>query len=206
VGVAVVEIDTHEGSRPEYRANGADRCYYCKDELFTRIDDGLAAALGLAAIAYGENADDARRVDRPGAVAATRHHVLRPLADADLDKKAVRELARTWALPNADKPAAPCLASRIPHGEEVTPGKLRQIDQAEEAVRRLGFGELRVRHHGDIARLELPAGDLIRAVSEPLRTRVQAAIRSAGFRYAVVDLAGLQSGLFTLTALRSAGD
>jgi uncharacterized protein len=89
---------------------------------------------------------------------------------------------------------------------EVTPEKLRQIDDAEEAVRRLGFAELRVRHHGDIARLELPAPDLIRAVSEPNRTRVQAAIRAAGFRYAVIDLAGLQSGLFTLTALRSAGD
>jgi uncharacterized protein len=201
IGVEVVEVETFEGERPEYRANGADRCYHCKDELFTRIDDDLTATHGLSAIAYGENADDVRRADRPGALAATRHRVLRPLADGGLDKAAVRALARVWGLSSADKPAAPCLASRIPHGAEVTPAKLRQIDEAEEAVRRLGFGELRVRHHGDIARLELPAQDLVRAVSEPLRARVQAAIRAAGFRYAVVDLAGLQSGLFTLTAL-----
>ncbi len=205
IGVEVVELETYEGERPEYRANGADRCFYCKDELFARIDDTLVAEHGLAAIAYGENADDARRPDRPGAAAATTHRVLRPLADAGLDKRAVRELARSWGLSSADKPAAPCLASRIPHGEEVTPEKLRQIDQAEDGVRALGFPELRVRHHGDLARLELPADDLARAVSEPLRSQVQAAIRRAGFRYAVVDLAGLQSGLFTLTALSIGG-
>ena len=201
IGVEVVEIETYEGERAEYRANGADRCYHCKDELFTRIDDELAAAHGLTVIAYGENADDALRPDRPGAEAATRHRVLRPLADAGLDKAAVRRLARAWGLPSADKPAAPCLASRIPHGEEVTPTKLRQIDEAEEALRRLGFTEFRVRHHGDIARLELPSGDLVRAVSEPLRTEFQAAVRAAGFRFVAVDLAGLQSGLFTLTVL-----
>jgi pyridinium-3,5-biscarboxylic acid mononucleotide sulfurtransferase len=201
IGVEVIEITTYEGERPEYRANGADRCFYCKDELFTRIDDDLAAAHGLTAIAYGENADDAQRPDRPGAEAATRHRVLRPLADAGLDKTAVRALARSWGLRSADKPAAPCLASRIPHGEEVTPEKLRAIDEAEEALRGLGFAEFRVRHHGEIARLELPARDLVRAVSEPLRTQVQAAIRRAGFQFVVVDLAGLQSGLFTLTVL-----
>ncbi|HET9649002.1 MAG TPA: ATP-dependent sacrificial sulfur transferase LarE, partial [Microlunatus sp.] len=201
IGVEVVEIATYEGDRPEYRANGADRCYFCKDELFTRIADGVAAEHGLAAVAYGENADDARRPDRPGAAAATDHQVLRPLADADLDKSAVRTLARAWNLPSADKPAAPCLASRIPHGDEVTPQKLHQIDQAEEALRQLGFTEFRVRHHGEIARLELPGEDLLRAVAEPLRGRVQQAVRAAGFRYAVVDLAGLQSGLFTLAAI-----
>jgi uncharacterized protein len=153
-------------------------------------------------VAYGENADDARRVDRPGARAATQHQVLRPLADAGLDKRAVRELARAWALPCAEKPAAPCLASRIPHHDPVTPEKLRQIETCEESLRRLGFTDLRVRHHGDIARLELPVNELAAAVSEPLRTSVQAAVRAAGFRYAVVDLAGLQSGMFTLSALR----
>jgi len=127
--------------------------------------------------------------------------VLRLLADAGLDKAAVRTLARGWGLRSADKPAAPCLASWIPYGEEVTPEKLRAIDDAEEALRDLGFAEFRVRHHGEIARLELPATDLVRAVSEPLRTQVQAAVRRAGFRFVVVDLAGLQSGLFTLTVL-----
>lgn len=206
IGAALVEVVTHEGERAAYRANGADRCFHCKDELFTRIGDDVAAAYGLDAIAYGENADDARRPDRPGARAATTHRVLRPLADAGLDKAAIRRLARAWALPCADKPAAPCLASRIPHHEEVTPEKLAQLDAAETALRRLGLVELRVRHHGEIARIELPADELVRAASEPLRSQVRRAVLAAGFRYAVVDLGGLQSGAFTLTALgRDAG-
>ena len=202
VGVPLVEIETHEGDRPEYRANGADRCFHCKDELFSRIDDDVAATHRLDAVAYGENADDARRPDRPGSRAATNHRVLRPLSDAGLDKAAVRRLARAWGLPSADKPAAPCLASRIPHHSEVTPEKLAQIDSAEAALRALGFADLRVRHHGDIARIELPAADLVRAASEPLRHEVRQAVVQAGFRYAALDLGGLQSGDFTLTVLR----
>jgi uncharacterized protein len=101
-------------------------------------------------------------------------------------------------LPCADKPAAPCLASRIPHFEVVSPEKLRQVERAEAALRRLGFGDLRVRHHGDVARIELTADDLVRAVTDPLRRAVQAAVADAGFRFAAVDLAGLQSGAFTL--------
>jgi pyridinium-3,5-biscarboxylic acid mononucleotide sulfurtransferase len=202
VGVPIVEVETREGDRLEYRANGPDRCFHCKDELFTRIDDDLVARHRLSAVAYGENADDARRVDRPGSAAATYHRVLRPLADAGLDKGAVRSLARHWGLATADKPAAPCLASRIPHGAEVTPEKLRQVEAAEDALHALGLGEFRVRHHGDVARLELPVSVLERVLGEPLRSRVQAAVRAAGFRYATVDLAGLQSGKFTLTALQ----
>ena len=206
IGAPVVEVRTYEGDRPEYQANGPDRCFFCKDELFARISDDVVAAHRLDAVAYGENADDARRPDRPGSRAATNHRVLRPLADAGWDKAAVRRLARAWQLPSADKPAAPCLASRIPHHELVSPEKLQQIDQAEEALRRLGFADLRVRHHGDIARIELPADDLVRAVSDPLRTAVRTAVRSAGFRFAVVDLAGMQSGNFTLTVLQGAHD
>ena len=202
VGAALVEVDTHEGDVAAYRANGPDRCFHCKDELFSRIDDEVVAAHALDAVAYGENADDARRVDRPGSRAADAHRVLRPLADAGLDKAAVRRLARAWALPCADKPAAPCLASRIPHHEEVTPEKLRQIDAAEAGLRRAGLSDVRVRHHGEIARLELPEADLGRAAVEPLRSEVRRAVVDAGFRYAVLDLAGMQSGLFTLTALR----
>jgi pyridinium-3,5-biscarboxylic acid mononucleotide sulfurtransferase len=201
IGVPVVEVQTAEAENAAYQANGADRCFHCKDELFTRISAEVVAAYGLDAVAYGENADDARRPDRPGARAATQHHVLRPLADAGLGKAEVRALARAWRLPSADKPASPCLASRIPHHEPVTPEKLAQIDLTEEALRSLGFTDLRVRHHGDIARIELPVADLVRAVSEPLRSRVQAAVRAAGFRFATVDLAGLQSGLFTLSVL-----
>jgi uncharacterized protein len=196
IGVPLLEISTYEGDRPEYQANGPDRCFYCKDELFSRIEDGIADRYGLDAIAYGENADDARRPDRPGARAATNHNVLRPLADAGMTKLAVRTLARYLGLQVADKPAAPCLASRIPHHHVVTPAKLSQIERAESALRQLGFAELRVRHHDDIARIELPLSDLIRAVSDPLRTKVLEAVRSAGFRFVAVDVAGIQSGAF----------
>lgn len=198
IGVAVVEVTTHEQDRAAYRANGPDRCFHCKDELFTRISDEVVAAHRLDAVAYGENADDARRPDRPGARAAVTHRVLRPLADAGLDKAAVRAIARSLGLPCADKPAAPCLASRIPHFADVTPEKLRQVELAEAGLRRLGFGDLRVRHHGDVARIELPAADLPRAVADPLRGAIRDAVVAAGFRFAAVDLAGVQSGAFTL--------
>jgi uncharacterized protein len=204
VGAPVVEVVTYEGERAAYRANGPDRCFHCKDELFTRIDADVVAAHRLDAVAYGENADDARRPDRPGSQAATDHRVLRPLADAGLDKEAVRRLARAWALPSADKPAAPCLASRIPHHSEVTPEKLAQIDQAEAALRRLGLADVRLRHHDDIARLEVPVADLARVASSPLREQVNRAVRAAGFRYATLDLGGLQSGAFTLHVLQQA--
>jgi uncharacterized protein len=202
IGVPVVEISTYEGDREAYRANGPDRCFHCKDELFSQISDGVAAEHGLDAIAYGENADDARRLDRPGALAATQHAVLRPLAAAGMTKADVRAIARELRLTVADKPAAPCLASRIPHHQPVTATKLRQIDQAEESLRQLGFEDLRVRHHGDIARLELPAADLARAVTDPLRDQVLRAVRAAGFRFVTIDLGGIQSGAFTLEVLQ----
>ena len=128
--------------------------------------------------------------------------MLAPLRDAGLDKAAVRALARAWALPCADKPAAPCLASRIPHHSEVSPEKLRQIDVAESGLRRLGLGDFRVRHHDDIARLELPGDDLARAAQEPLRSAVREAVLAAGFRYVVLDLGTMQPGAFTLTVLQ----
>ena len=124
IGVSVVEIETREGERAAYVANGPDRCFHCKDELFSRIDSEVLRAHRLDAVAYGENADDVRRPDRPGSRAATDHAVLRPLADAGLNKADVRGIARALGLPVADKPAAPCLASRIPHFEPVTPDKL----------------------------------------------------------------------------------
>ena len=206
VGVRLVEVMTYEGDRPEYQANRADRCFYCKEELFSRIDDEIADRYGLDAVAYGENADDARRPDRPGARAAANHHVLRPLADAGITKSAVRTLAHALGLQVADKPAAPCLASRIPHHHVVTPTKLSQIERAESALRQLGFAELRVRHHDDVARIELPPADLIRAVSDPLRTKVLDAVRGAGFRFVAVDVGGIQSGAFTLPLVTSDHD
>jgi uncharacterized protein len=201
VGVPVVEVVTTEGDDPAYRRNGPDRCYFCKNELFSRISDDIVAAHGLSAVAYGENADDARRPDRPGGRAAREHGVLSPLADAGLDKAAVRRIARAFGLPSADKPAAPCLASRIPHLEEVTPHKLAQIEAAESGLRRLGLGDLRVRHHGEVARVEVPVHDLARVTEDPLRQAVVDAVRAAGFRYVALDLAGLQSGSFTLAQL-----
>jgi len=172
VGVPVVEVETREGDRPEYRANGPDRCFHCKDELFTTIGAEVLDRHGIDRIAYGENADDTRRPDRPGAQAATRHHVLRPLADAGLDKAAV-------------------------HHEPVTPAKLAQVEAAERALRALGFTDCRVRHHGDVARIELPTGEIARAAAD-LRDEVQHAVVAAGFRFVAVDLAGIQSGAFTL--------
>jgi uncharacterized protein len=198
IGAPVVEVATREGERAAYRANGPDRCYHCKDELFTRIADEVVTAYGLDAIAYGENADDMLRRDRPGARAAVEHGVLRPLADAGLDKAAVRRVARVLGLSCADKPAAPCLASRIPHHRPVTPETLAQVEVAERALRTLGFVDCRVRHHGEVARVELPSDDLVRAVSEPLRGQVHRAIVAAGFRFVALDLAGIQSGAFTL--------
>ncbi|MEE6271948.1 ATP-dependent sacrificial sulfur transferase LarE [Georgenia wangjunii] len=196
IGARVVEVVTHEGDSPAYRANGPDRCFHCKDELFARISDELVADLALAAVAYGENADDALRPDRPGSQAATNHAVLRPLAEAGLTKAMVRAVARALDVPVADKPAAPCLASRIPHFQEVTPDKLRQVDVAEAAVRRLGFADCRVRHHGDVARVELLAADIPRAAE--LHEALHAAVSAAGFRFVALDLRGIQSGAFTL--------
>ncbi len=202
IGVPVIEVHTHEGERAAYRANGPDRCYHCKEELFTRVDEDVVTTHRLSAVAYGENADDARRPDRPGSRAATAHQVLRPLADLGLGKADVRRIARSLDLPCADKPAAPCLASRIPHFSPVTPQKLAQIEQMEAALRRLGLSDLRVRHHDEIARIELPDADLARAVTD-LREPIQQAAAEAGFRYATLDLAGMQSGRFTLSVLNA---
>ncbi|GAA1962724.1 ATP-dependent sacrificial sulfur transferase LarE [Kitasatospora viridis] len=201
IGARVVEVATREGESSAYRANGPDRCFHCKDELFSRISAEVVQEHGLAAVAYGENADDARRADRPGQRAATAHRVLRPLAEAGLDKAAVRRLARALGLPCADKPAAPCLASRIPHFQEVTPAKLAQVEHAERALRALGFTDSRVRHHGGTARIELPPADLARAVADPLRATLVQAVKDAGFGTVTLDLDGIRSGAFTLSVL-----
>lgn len=194
-------METNEAADPNYRANGPDRCFFCKDEMFRRIDDALVDKLGLAAVAYGENADDAKRPDRPGSRAAVKHRVLRPLAEAGLTKRDVRALAHYLDVPVADKPAAPCLASRIPHGSEVTPQKLAQIDLAEDVLVAHGFKEGRVRHHGDIARIELPTAELPRAMDAGVRETLLAGVRAAGFRFVTIDLAGIQSGAFTAAAM-----
>ena len=202
IGVPLVEVVTHQGEVAGYADNGADRCFFCKNELFTVIDEQLAAQYGLAAVAYGENADDRMRPDRPGARAATAHRVLRPLADCGATKTQVRALARAWGVPVADKPAAPCLASRVPHGDPVTAEKLHRIDAAEDVVLArqgaAGFSDARVRHHGPVARIEVPADELGRLADAALRRRLVEGVRAAGFRFVTLDLAGIPSGAFTL--------
>ncbi|MEL4356965.1 MULTISPECIES: ATP-dependent sacrificial sulfur transferase LarE [unclassified Luteococcus] len=200
IGVVPQELVTREMDNPAYRSNGPDRCYFCKDELFTRMRDE-ATRLGVDALAYGENADDALRPDRPGSRAATEHRVLRPLAEAGMTKADVREVARALGLRCAEKPAAPCLASRIPHFSEVLPEKLAAVARAEEAVRDLGFSDCRVRHHDELARIELPADELQRALEGPVREELVARIKACGFHHVSLDLEGIKSGTFTLTVL-----
>lgn len=182
-------VETHEVERPEYARNSGDRCYWCKDELFEVLAP-IAAESG-AAVAVGTNIDDLGD-HRPGLRAARERGVLSPLVDAGLSKADVRALAARRGLPVADKPASPCLASRVAYGVEVTPERLRRIDAAEEALRALGFDVLRVRDHGDLARVEVPLEDLPRAAA--LRDEIHARITETGFRYVTLDLAGFRSG------------
>lgn len=206
IGITLVEVPTFEIDVPAYQANQADRCLHCRTEMFARFTGETAAELGLAQIAYGENASDTLCPDRPGAGAATTFGVLRPLATAGVDKAGVRALARALGLSVADKPASPCLASRIPHGTPVTPAILRQIEDAEDAVIAAGFPEARVRHHGEIARIEVPVSDLPRLTSPAVRLLLLDGVRSAGYRFVTLDLAGLQSGAFTLDLIRRRND
>lgn len=189
-GIPLLRVRTHEGEDERYRANHPDRCFYCKDDLFVRI--GETPALGaFEHVAYGANLDD-RSDHRPGAEAALRHHVIAPLAQAAFTKDLVRRTARTLGLELWDKPAAPCLASRVPYYAEVTPEKLAQIERAEAVLKELGFRDCRVRHHGDTARIEVP---------EPEHTKVEkvwsiivAGVTAAGFRDAILEADGLRSG------------
>jgi pyridinium-3,5-biscarboxylic acid mononucleotide sulfurtransferase len=191
IGVAHEVITTDELAREGYRANGADRCYHCKTELYGTLG-ALAARRGYAAVLSGANADDLGDW-RPGLQAADEHGVVHPLVM--LTKARVRELAEALGVPSARKPASPCLASRIPYGTAVTPAVLAQIDRAERAVKALGFGELRVRHYGELGRLELPAAALETVAPGSLEeATLRRAVRSAGYARAVVGRAPLRSG------------
>ncbi len=192
IGIRHRLVESHELEAEAFLVNPPDRCYVCKQIRFTALK-ALAAAEGLEAVVHGENADDAGAY-RPGVRAAQEAGVRAPLLEADLSKAEVRELAHRLGLPNAEKAASPCLATRIPYGERVTLEALDRIGRAEAALRDLGFGDLRVRHHGDVARLELLPADLERAATGPLRPLVNRAVRDAGFRYVALDLAGFRSG------------
>jgi uncharacterized protein len=185
-------IRTDELARPEYRANPTNRCYFCKHELYTALTV-LAGARGFDAIADGSNADD-RGDYRPGRQAAREFGVVSPLDEAALSKADIRELSHEAGLPTWDEPASACLSSRIPYFSEVTDEKLRVIEQAEEAVRALGFKVVRVRHHGEIARIELGRDEMSRALDPAIGSAIDRALRGLGFRYVTIDLKGYRLG------------
>lgn len=190
IGARHLVLRTDELSNPNYAANPANRCYFCKTELYTKLT-ALAAEHHLAWIVDGNNADDVGDW-RPGMKAARERGVRSPLREVGLTKAEVRELSAHLGLPTADKPAAACLSSRIPYGMEVTVEKLRQIAQAEAALRELDFRGFRVRHHGDVARLEFREDDLDAAMAR--RRDVSAAVQAAGFKYVAIDLQGYRMG------------
>jgi len=185
-------IRTHEMDRPAYRANAPDRCYHCKHELYSVLAD-VARARGFAAVADGNNADD-RGDYRPGRQAAREFGVVSPLDEVGLTKADIRELSREAGLECWDEPASACLSSRIPYFSEVTDTKLRQIEQAETAVRALGFRVVRVRHHGDLARLELAREEMPRALDPEIADAITSALKGLGFRFITVDLKGYRTG------------
>jgi uncharacterized protein len=185
-------VATDELERPEYQRNDANRCFHCKDELFA-VMEALGAQLGFAHIAYGMNADDTRDF-RPGQRAAEQHAVLAPLAEAGLAKVEVRALAKAAGYPLWDRPAAPCLSSRVEYGRKVTREVLEQVERAEEAVRQLGFRELRVRHHGELARVEIARTELPRALSMEMLDALTSALKQAGYQYVTLDCTGFRSG------------
>jgi uncharacterized protein len=185
-------VETHEMANPDYRANRPDRCYHCKTELFDVLD-GVAGELGFEAVAYGVNTDDTGDF-RPGHRAAGEHSVLSPFLDAELSKAEIRALSRVAGLPTAELPASACLSSRLPYGTEVTPERLSQVEQGEQALRELGFRQVRLRHHGELARVEIDPTELPRALEPEMAARVVAAIKPLGFRYVSLDLEGYRSG------------
>ena len=191
-GLAHRFVGTREVENPDYAANPSNRCYFCKSELFDVLER-LRQELGFDAVAYGINSDDTGDF-RPGHQAAEEHRVLSPLLDAGLSKSEIRQLSREAGLPSADLPASACLSSRIPYGMEVTPEKLRQIDRAEDALRELGFRQVRVRHHGDLARIELAPDELGASVDTARMRLMSKALHDLGFRYVALDLDGYRTG------------
>lgn len=192
LGVRHEFIETHEMENPKYRANAADRCYFCKDELFTVLDV-MAQERGFAAVAYGVNADDTLDF-RPGHRAATEHRVLAPLLDARLHKAEIRLLSQRAGLPTWDRPASACLASRLPYGTEVTPERLALVERGEAALRELGFRQFRVRLHEKLARVEIAPEEMPRAMSPEMAASIAARLKAVGFTYVALDLEGYRQG------------
>lgn len=192
-GVPVLEIDTDEMSDPRYAANPTNRCYFCKSELWSKLVP-VAHERGLAVVVDGTNADDLGDY-RPGAQAAREAGVRSPLAELGFTKDDIRALSRARGIPTWAQPSSPCLSSRLPYGTAVTPARLLEVERAENAVRALGVvGDLRVRHHGDTARVELSRDELARWLEPERAARLAAAVRSAGFARVTLDLRGFRSG------------
>jgi pyridinium-3,5-biscarboxylic acid mononucleotide sulfurtransferase len=185
-------IRTDEMSRPEYRSNPTNRCYYCKHELYTQLT-AIARDRGVAAVADGSNADD-RGDYRPGRQAAREFGVISPLDEAGLTKSEIRELARRAGMPTWDEPASACLSSRIPYHSEVTPEKLAMIEAAERVLRELGFRVFRVRHHETIARIELAREEMARALDPEVAASIDRQVRAVGYRHVTIDLRGYRQG------------
>jgi uncharacterized protein len=193
IGIHHEVLQTDELNVPEYRENTAQRCYYCKTELFTQVEK-IARRLKMAVVADGSNRDDCGE-HRPGIRAAEERQVRSPLAECGLTKPELRRLAEHWGLPTWDKPATPCLSSRIAYGEKVTPERLAMIDRAERFLRRHGFQPLRVRYHkGDAARIEVSVEELPRLTDPDFRRKVVEHLKSLGFKYVSLDLEGFRSG------------
>ncbi len=196
IGIRHIVIATDEFANPDYRANNFDRCFHCKSELYSQLGN-LKERLGVDVVVNGANADDLSDY-RPGMQAADEHRIRSPLAECGFTKKEVRELATAWELPVADKPATPCLSSRVAYGLEVTPERLARIDRAEQFLRSLGFRELRVRlHANDMARIEVPASEIAELCDPTVRHAVVAEFEQLGFKFVTLDLAGFRSGGFT---------
>jgi uncharacterized protein len=200
-------IETNEMERPEYVRNDARRCFYCKDELFT-VMEAFREAHGFQAIAYGINLDD-RGDFRPGQQAARQHHVAAPLLDAGLTKGDIRQLAREANLRVWDKPASACLSSRVEYGRAVTPEVLNVIEKGEDALRGLGFRQVRVRHHGEIVRIEIDREELERALTVEMAAEFARIFKALGFRFVTLDVEGFRSGsmnsLLSLDEIKRAG-
>ena len=190
MGARLVEVATNEVELEAYARNNPDRCFHCKEELFDTLEP-LRQELALAHLAYGATADDAGD-HRPGHASAVRRGVRFPLLEAGMPKSEIRAAARSLGLPNWNKPSFACLSSRIPHGTPVTVAALRQIEAAEAAIKALGFGQVRVRHHGDVARIEVDGEEIERVVAQ--RENVAAAVRDAGYKFVSLDLEGYTTG------------
>jgi uncharacterized protein len=200
IGLRHLVIRTHEVENDAYAENPPNRCFFCKEELFARLEP-IAAAEGLRHLVYGATVDDLGD-HRPGMASARQRGVKAPLIEAGLGKADIRTLSRAVGLPTWDKPAMACLSSRFPHGTRITPEKLRQVDQAEAFVRRLGFREFRVRHHGDLARLEIAKGEMGRLWEEGRAEAIAARLVELGFLHVTVDLQGFRSGSLNAALLR----